>query len=115
MTNLPQIDISITTPTLNNDGSACALGEVTEYVVQITPAGGAQTSYAFTAPPTWVPGSTQKIPFTSLTPVFSPVVGTSYSVDVEAEDANGVSIPSGSFTWTQGGPTPDAPTNVTVS
>jgi hypothetical protein len=99
---------------LNNDGSACALGEVTEYVVQITPSGGVQTSYAFTAPATWVPGSTESIPFASLTPAFSPVVGTSYSADIEAADANGVSVPSGSVTWTQGGPTPDAPTNVTV-
>jgi hypothetical protein len=110
----PQTGFTFTTPTQNSDGSACVVGEVTEYVAQITPANGAEVDHAFTAPATWVPGSSQNIPFTALIPPFVPSVGISYKADMEAADASGISIPSGSISWTQGGPMPDAPTNLTV-
>jgi len=113
----PQTGFGLVTPTQNSDGSACVVGEVTDYIAQITPQGGAQTNYDFKAPATWVPGSAQNITFASMTPPFVPVAGTSYTADVEAADGLGVSVPSGSVTWVQGSPAPlqpKAPTALTV-
>jgi hypothetical protein len=98
---MSQQQINITTP---------ANVQATSYVVQIN---GTNYTYAPAAPP--APGAALAIPFSGLVPAFVPVVGTEYTVDVEGVDSAGTSQPSGSASWTQAPPIPNAPVLVSVT
>jgi hypothetical protein len=114
-TPAPQTEFNIVTPTQDVNGNALTAGQITSYTVQI---GG--VNYSFPAPASWVPGSTQAIPFAGLSPAFVPTANATYTADIEAVDAQGVSKPSGTASWTQNPPpvvlgVPNAPTITGVS
>jgi hypothetical protein len=114
MSAVPQSKFTLTLATTDNANPPNQLvaGEVTQLDFVIN-----GTTYSWPLPAATAPGAVVTVPFTALTPAFSPTPGAAYSADVFEVDANGNGTPSNSVSWTQtAAPTPPAaPTNFGVS
>jgi hypothetical protein len=116
MASTPQHEFDVVLPTTDTavPPNALVAGDLTKVDFEVT-VDGVTTTYSAPIDAAAVPGSTIKVPFSAAG--FTPVAGKSYVADAKVEDANGVSQPSSSTSWTQiaAAQPPAAPTGFSVS
>jgi hypothetical protein len=117
MASVPQTKFTIVLPTQDQavPPNPIVVGELTEADVEIT-VDGATTVYSTPLDPNDAVGASIDVPFTSLTPTFSPVAGKSYVADAFVKDAAGAGAKSKTVSWTQlaAAAAPAAPSDFSV-
>jgi hypothetical protein len=117
MASTPQTKFTVVLPTQDQASppNALVVGELTQVDFDIT-VDGVQTTYSAPLDPTDAVGASVDVPFTALTPGFTPVAGKSYVADSFVVDANGNGAKSSTVSWTQVAAAlpPAAPTGFSV-